>query len=257
MSETVCTRCGEIYPREAVTNKRVAQMAQRPGIGSIVSAAIWPDVPSFTQAPKAAPLAFTDQSDGADWVLTDPDGKTARQAEHKPWSAPSHWPWATVGDYRSALQDGIIKEGPNWPGLPSRRHEQSHNGRAWKGDCWSCYSVKNTGGQVTRLTIPQVVLYCVRGGLPCTLITDRGAEASVVYGTEPYYLINPDWVPVRTIPAVLNSLASVADCLQLSSSDHELLQDVVTRLWWQSPWEAVRALSEPANALVRPSARRH
>jgi hypothetical protein len=101
------------------------------------------------------------------------------------------------------------------------------------------------------------VLYSVRAGLPCTLITDRGADPSVVYGTEPYYTINPDWVPVRTIPAVLNSLASSADCLQLSSSDHELLQDVVTRLWWQSPWEAVSALSEPANALVRSSARGH
>jgi hypothetical protein len=257
MSEPVCTRCGETYPREAVTNQQVARLAQRPGVGTIMSTAIWPDAPSSTQRSHDASLAFADQSDGADWVLSYPDSKTARQAEHKPWSAPAHWPWATVDCYRRAFHDGVIKEGPKWPGIPSRSHEKRHSGRAWKDDCWSCYSVKGTGGQITRLTIPQVVPYCVRTGLPCTLITDQGREASVVYSTGAYYTINPDWVSVRTIPEVLNSLAFSADSLQLSNSDHELLQDVVTRLWWQSPWEAVSALSESANRLVRASARRH
>lgn len=259
MSEPVC-RCGENIPYEAVTNQRVAELAQRPGVGAIVPAAIWPDAPAPTRTTRASRgevPAFTDQSAGADWALTPRDVTTARHAEHKPWWTPSQWSSATVDDYRRALEYGVIKEGSKWPGIPSDFHERRHPGRAWKDECWSCNSVKWTAGLQTRLAIPQVVLYCVRNGLPCTLITDRGRDASVVYDTEPYFVISAEWVPVRTIPEVLNSLALSVDGMHLSGSDRELLQDVVTRLWWPSPWEGLSALSGRANELVRPSALRH
>jgi hypothetical protein len=255
--EPVCSRCGEIKPYEAVTNRRVAALAQRPGVGAIVPVAIWLDAPSSTRAFPSRALAFADRSVGADWVLTHQDVTTARQAEHKPWPTPSQWSWATVDYYRNAFEYGVIEAGTEWPGIPSGSHEEPHSGRAWKGACWSCYSVKGTRGRQTRLTLPQVVVYCVRAGLPCTLITDRGQDASAVYGTGQFFKINPDWVPIRTIPDVLNSLASYADSMHLSRDDRGLLQDVVTRLWWHSPWEALSSLSESANELVRPSARRH
>jgi hypothetical protein len=255
MREQACARCGETIPCEAVTNRRVAELAHRPGVGAIVPAAVWPDAPPLIQASCVGAPVFTDQPTGADWVLACSDGTITRQAEHKPWWTNSHWPPATVEDYRRAL-DVVIIEGSRWPGIPSSSHQKPHSGRAWKDDCWSCGNVKWTGGRLTRLAIPQVVLYCVRTGLPCTLVSDRG-QASAVYGTEPYFTISAHAVPIRTIPEVLNSLASSASSLRLSSSDTELLQDVVTRLWWPSPWDALSALSEPAYALVRPSARRH
>jgi hypothetical protein len=256
MSEQVCVRCGEVIPCEADTNRRVAELAQRPNLGAIVATAIWPDASLTGKKPCGDGLIFADQSTGADWVVTCQDGAIARQAEHKPWWTNSHWPPATVEDYRRALDESVIQKGPKWPGIPSPTHQGRHRGRAWKDDCWSCASVKWTGGQFTRLAIPQVVLYCVRTSLPCTLVSDRG-PASVAYSTEPWFTISPVAVPVRTISEILNSLASSANNLHLSSSDTELLQDVVTRLWWPSPWEALSTLSESATALVRPSALQH
>jgi hypothetical protein len=253
VGERSCKRCGIIMPHETVTNRQVAKFAQRPGVGTIMPPSIWPDALPPPQAPCGRPPALTCHSTGADWVLR--DGTSSRLAENKPWSTVAHWPWATVDDYQRALKDQVITEGPKWREL-SPLHEPRHPGRAWEGDCWSCARVKGTGGRFSRLAIPQVVLYCVRTGVPCTLVTDRG-QASIVYDVEGYFTINPDWVPVRTIPEVLNSLASSASRPHLSSTDHELLRDVVTRLWWPSPWEALNALSGPANALIKPSARRH
>jgi hypothetical protein len=48
VGERACKRCGEIIPREAVTNRLVAKLAQRPGVDAIMLPSIWPDAPAHS-----------------------------------------------------------------------------------------------------------------------------------------------------------------------------------------------------------------
>jgi hypothetical protein len=257
-TERRCARCGHVIPREAVTNRRMAELASRPEAAAMVAEAIWP---AEAPAARGVPTLFAACPTGADWVLSGLAGGLVCQAEHKPWGTPAQWSWATAGEYRCAIDKRvIIGPGPGLLTAPDGTHEGPHHGKAWTGDCWSCKKVPGTSGRLVRLALPQVVLYSVRASLPCTLITDQGPDASSVYSTgptatEPGFTINPASVPVRTVAEVLNSLAARA--ARVSGGDRDLLRDIATRLWWRSPWNAVSTLSGSANELITESAQRH
>jgi hypothetical protein len=252
VKEKACAACGEPYdPLEPATNRLVAQAARWPGIGPVIWRSIWPENP-LTDCPACgAPLTFWASSVGADWCLCCAAGHPVCQAENKPGGAPGHWAWARVTHYKRALERGVIIRGPAWPGIPAKLHERPH---PWIADqCWSCAAVKGTGGRICRLAIPQVVRYSIDTGLPCTLVTDQ-VDATAVYGSLPHFTINPDMVPVRTVPQLLNALGASVHGLTLAGYQEEILRDIATRLWWRSPWDQEPAIDERARELVRRSA---
>jgi hypothetical protein len=251
MAETVCAACGERwYPHEAVTNRLVAEAARWPGIGLAIRKAVWPDDPPTTCLECGDLLTFSASGVDADWHLACAAKHNARHAENKPRGAPAHWSKARAEHYERALSEGVIIKTDGWPGVPPAWHEHGHQ---WTDQCWACERVKGTAGKLCRLAIPQVVLYRLDTGMPCTLVTDRG-DATAIYQSLPFFGIAPDAVPVRTVPQVLNSLAAALRSLSLSSYQRHVLEDIATRLWWRSPWERSREIYAPARALVRTTA---
>jgi hypothetical protein len=250
MAESICPRCGEPqYPHETITNRLVALAGQWPGVGTAMRRAIWPgDLPAACRR-CGQELMFSGSGSGPDWTLWCPSKHVACHAEHKPVGAGAQWSPATVDHYREGVAEGVIIRASAWPGFPEAFHENSH---AWQPDaCHFCERERSGAGY--RLAIPQVVRYRLDNKLPCLLITDRG-DATSVYGTRPYFTIDPAAVPVRTTPQVLNDLAAALPQMPLSEDQTRVIGDIAARMWWRLPWEHVPALHAEGSALIRPTA---
>lgn len=252
MAEKYCSTatCREVpWPHEAVTNRLVADLTgQSVAIDVAVREALWPDLGCTRCLHR--PNGLQESGRDADWTLASCDHDPVRLAEHKPLGAAGQWSWATTADYRSAVADGIIRPLPSWK-IPGARHERPHR---WSADCSCCKSVHRTGGRTARLAIPQVVRYAVRHHVPCTLVTDLG-DASAVYITEPCFTISDVWVPVRTVPDVLDHLALRLAEDRLATGMQSAVRRVATRMWRRSPWPSWEA-PHPGTNLVSDAALR-
>src|SRR5215469_5509579 len=209
MAESMCMVCGQgWYPHEAKTNLMVAQAAQLAEIEILVWRAIWPEITVSDCQVCGNKLVFRACGTGADWILSCAGGHIVRQAEHKPGGAPGQWSWSTAADYKRAISGGLIVPGPDWQGVPAPWHDQTH---LRTNQCGRCDAVKGAGNGMVRLTLPQVVRYCLDNNVPCTLVTDQGDATDVYVNAHPSmghdFIITAAAAPVRTTPSVLNSLA--------------------------------------------------
>lgn len=249
MGEPRCACCGEVpKPYEPVTNRTVSDAAQWQGpAGMAIRRAIFPNLPDTCPDCGQRPR-FHERGRGADWILE--CCTLLRSGENKPAEAPIQDSPATAHDYKQVFDEGLAVPCDGWAGYPPAWHATPH---AWTADCVN-WCKRDT--DKTQLVLPQVLIYRLHSGIPCTLITDRGHDATEVYATvQRYgYAIADGVAPVRTVPEVLNALASGITDIPLSDRQRETVHDIATRLWWRSPWSQEPLLTAAARALVRPSA---
>jgi hypothetical protein len=258
MAESICNICGEPWwPQESKTNWMVGQAAQLPGVGPLVWRAIWPTITGNYCGTCGGQLAFHANEVGADWVLSCQSGHVNYQAEHKPWGTPLQWSRAIVADYKRAVNEKLIVPDIHWQYNFAQWHEQPH---ARTAKCGRCEGIKVQGrySGMFRLTIPQVIRYQLDNNVPCTLVTDRGSATQIYVNdyddVRGDFVIAAAGVPVRTTPAVLNSLGGLLRHRSMSRDQSRVIQEVVTRLWRRLQWAEVRSLYAPSRALVKPVA---
>lgn len=251
MNEPRCQFCGEVVkPYERVTNRKVSDAAKWPGpAGLAIRWAIFPDLPETCPDCGRRP-PFEESGQGADWRVE--CCSLRRAGENKPGGAPIQDSPVSLREYEQVFDGALTVPDAEWAGIPPAWHAEPHS---WTEDCVNWCKLDHG---TTRLVLPQVLVYRLRTGLPCTLITDRGDDATEVYTSDERfgYSIADGVAPIRTVPEVLNTFASLLAHISLSDGQRELAHDIATRLWWRSPWSQEPVLTAGARALVRPAAYR-
>lgn len=248
---------------EAQCNKAIAALAAGPNelLRRALVLAVFPQLDE-TDWPDGRVPHLEESGNGADFVAVDYSPAGARtelaRTEHKPGRTPAQWNHAiSTTDLLSCPAVEVTDEQTahirRYRHVLDKRWIDEHDFAEIGG--YQCNGLKDHSDWpgVYESVWPQVIGYLMRPTpLPVVqVIADRTDDINALYNTEPvWYRLKPEYFPICTTAAVLNTLAREIDLDRLSRDEQVELTRVVDALWMSADWNINDLCDDAVRALV-------